>query len=605
MTNKGNRENGVRPTGVVVHDQFEIEANSLFEQYKSYNSKFGLLLKAADLWEKSSNPEGKKMADLVRGFYYFEAAKAEKNHERAVVLLGKSYEISKKTIGASDIATKRIRFQLLKRKVRAASSLKENPKKEDFFEAAQLSRDLGNESEYHTQMSLYYLFSTYDVSGPDLQKLDEITKQMLFHAEKSGNQDMAYKAKSMYHLIKSASAFNPKDRLRELESVLEATLKTSDRYGEDRAKADIIFAKALTTPKRQERNVLLRQAIAEYQKLGVDDQVKTVSHLLKPDSAFVSKALNDLEETKKSYAKLAKTLQELTQLPSGAYLLFYHHSYLIGRIADIKRILNRLSSTKKELIRLSVDDAAVRPEDWPPGKPYPKELKKISNKHTEATGQMRMDLESLYIFGNLALDQWSHMIAYATGQGNPEDFDFERLYTTLSGKRYSGVLKPLWDNYKADIIWLYFHLRRFRNIFVEHLNKPWQVGTTMSVYGDDFNLFTPAASGSLDESDVRKDLKSIFHLAPKWLKEAPDGYWEKVNLRRVLEVTMMNIDKIDQPGNRNKVRDVWEKVGGSAPSYDLISQRLVRLLKESAPLIEQVVKENPKLINPAGTRLAD
>jgi len=89
----------------------------------------------------------------------------------------------------------------------------------------------------------------------------------------------------------------------------------------------------------------------------------------------------------------------------------------------------------------------------------------------------------------------------------------------------------------------------------------------MSTFGDDYNFFTPAPPNSIDEKIKRDDLESIQHLAPEWLKNAPDEYWEKKNKHRVLEVTFNNIDKIVDLTDRELVWKVWKKLGGSTTSY--------------------------------------
>ena len=103
-------------------------------------------------------------------------------------------------------------------------------------------------------------------------------------------------------------------------------------------------------------------------------------------------------------------------------------------------------------------------------------------------------------------------------------------------------LQMLWDKHREDIIWLYYNLKEFRNKFIEHLERPLQQGTTRSVFGDNFNLHVPAPPAFVDNKIKKQKLESIFHLAPDWLKNAPDDYWEKANKHRTLEVIIKNID---------------------------------------------------------------
>jgi len=210
---------------------------------------------------------------------------------------------------------------------------------------------------------------------------------------------------------------------------------------------------------------------------------------------------------------------------------------------------------------------------------------------------MKLDMESLYVFGNLLLDQYSYMVAYLTGIDNPNSFSFQRLYDEMSSKKDKGPLSLLWDKHRKDIYWLYYQLRSYRNIFIEHVRRPWQRGNTMSVYGDDFNLFIPTPPGWLDEEEIQRSLKGIFYLAPKILQNAPDDYWEKKNLRRVLEVTFMHIDNIEEKKDREKVWDVWKVVGGSTPSYDVVGYRLMNFVTNSVISLVDIISKNFEKIN--------
>lgn len=215
------------------------------------------------------------------------------------------------------------------------------------------------------------------------------------------------------------------------------------------------------------------------------------------------------------------------------------------------------------------------------------------SKHHELTEQMKLDMESLYVFGNLLLDQWSYMTAYLTGINSPDSFDFHALYDEMSSKKEKGSFSLLWDKHRKDIYWLYYQLRSYRNIFIEHVRRPWQRGNMMSVYGDDFNLFIPTPPGWLDDEEIQRNLKGIFHLAPKILQDAPDDYWEKKNLRRVLEVTFTHIDDIEEKKDREKVWDVWKIVGGSTPSYDVVGYRLMNFIVNSVPTLIDIISKNP------------
>lgn len=304
------------------------------------------------------------------------------------------------------------------------------------------------------------------------------------------------------------------------------------------------------------------------------------------------------DDSAKKCNELTKEILELKTPPPGPYAIFHHFSHLVERIRDIKHILTRMVSNKERLVILADKERIIRPTvNIKPGKPLPSKLQKINSQHNVLTERMKLDMESLYIFGNLVLDQWAYIIAYLSGMPNPETVNFRVLVEQLQSKKYTGILTPLWQKHKRDLVWLYYQLRFYRSTFIEHVDRPWQRGSGGGVYTHDFDLFIPSPPGWLDDEKIKEDLESIFHLSPAWIREAPDDYWEKQNLRRMLEVTFNQIDDIENYSDREKVWNIWRKVGGSTPSYEVVARRLLSFLSTSIPTIKEIMSSNPDKVN--------
>lgn len=308
-----------------------------------------------------------------------------------------------------------------------------------------------------------------------------------------------------------------------------------------------------------------------------------------------------LESANKSISEsneLTKQILAITKPPAGPYAIFHHFAHLVERIRDVKHILTRMVTNKGSLVALAGKQREVESTvKVIPGKSLPNELNKLHNESNNLTERMKLDLESLYVFGNLILDQWSYVVAYATGMKKPETVNFRVLVEQLQSKKYSGVLSGFWQKHKRDMIWLYYQLRFYRSTFIEHVDRPWQRGSGGGVFRHDFNIFTPTPPGWYDDQEIQKELESIFHLAPTWIKDAPDDYWEKQNLRRVLEVTINQIEDIDTYSDREKVWNVWRMVGGSTPSYEIIGRRLLGFIESSIPTLGEIIASNPGLLN--------
>jgi hypothetical protein len=469
-----------------------------------------------------------------------------------------------------------------------------------FLRTAQALEKQNRMKDFHICMYMHYLYTLTALPLIDEGALQYFDR-MMAHAVESGNPDLVHKTRVMMHRVRANLTSNPVEAVEELQKSLEAILSTSDHFGQLEAEGSLALSKALITGKRAERQRLLAEATDRFVKAGEKTKTILALRMAAPFPVVVGAILRDLDSSLSTLGELGKKVQALVS-STGPALLFYHQSYLHERIKDVITILLRLGATRKKMTELAIRERRLRGKRERHRRQVSKRLQAVFTEQSRLHPQMKLDMESLYIFGNLVLDQWAHLIAYLVGLGSPEEFTFTSLVLLLQARDYNGVLKPLWDHHKPDILWLYYQLKFYRNIFVEHLNRPWQRGTTMSVYGEDFNLFIPTPPGWVDEAAMQRELEAIRHYAPRRLREAPDDYWEKKNLRRLLEVTFMQIDEIPDQAGRDKVWEVWSKVGGSTPSYEVIAYRLTRFLKESIPTMMGIVSSHPERVNLAGFR---
>lgn len=591
------------PTAEVFYDEYEMNASYLYEQFSKEKSHPELLLKASEEIAKSSNPEASKISGLYKALYFREKGIKEKNNEKARKYLLKSLSGFKKIVPADDVILKRVELEFLKRKF---DETNKRPDSKIFLRRATLFKELGQDLEYNKDMSLYYMFFVMDhydtLNNEDVAKY---TDQMLVHAQKGLHDELLYKMKAFYHQIRANTTFNSKDRVKELEKAVEAIKKTSDKFGEDSTITEVLMAKAMSTADRNKRNSILSKVAEDYKKRGLKKREDFVRNLMYPIPVKAAKIIYLCDKSVEKLRVVEKQLVELrTQGKPAA--VFYHIGYLLERIKDVQRIMMRMALTRKELTDLQIKIHSLTPTKIIPGMPYPKRLQKVNRRSDNLREQMRQDMESLFIYGNLLLDQWSYVISYIAGYEIPKnekekasgkkELNFMGLLNLLQSKEYTGELVQFWNTHKKDIIWLNFHLRAYRNIFVEHMRKPWQRGTTMASYGDDFNFHIPTPVGYVNEVKKKKVLQEIYKLAPQRLKDMPDDYWEKKNLHRVLEVTLYYIDELEDQCDRDKVWEAWHMLGGSAPSYDTIGIRLLNYVFTSLDTISIFIDQYPKII---------
>ncbi len=522
------------PSGEVFYDDYEMRAVHLFKEFSKTKSSPELLLQASEEISKSTNPEAKKISTLYLAWYFRERGIKEKDNRKARKFFLNSLTEFKKIVPSDDIILKRVELEFLRRK------FEENSKKPElklFLRRAILFKELGQDHEYNQDMSLYYMLLLKDKY--DSLNNDDILKyadQMLDHAKKGLNDELLFKTRGLYHQIRANTSFNPKDRMKELEKAVTAIKMTSDKYGKDTTETEVLMAKAMSTTNRDKRNTILVKVAEDYRKRGLKKREDFVRNLMYPIPVKAAKIIYLCDKSIEKLRVIEKKLVGLRALGKPA-AVFYHIGYLLERIKDVQRIMMRMALARKELTDLQIKIYSLMPEKIIPGKPYPKRLQAVDKRNHNLREQMRQDMESLFIYGNLLLDQWSYVISHIAGYEVPKDtkeiskdkpdLNFAGILNLLQTKDYPGELSKFWELHRKDIIWLNFHLRKYRNIFVEHVRKPWQRGTTMASYGDDFNFHIPAPVGYIDEAERKKTLQELYKLAPKRLKDMPDDSWEK------------------------------------------------------------------------------
>lgn len=286
---------------------------------------------------------------------------------------------------------------------------------------------------------------------------------------------------------------------------------------------------------------------------------------------------------------LGKTVLDERRPQAGAYAFFHYNGHATSALQDCKRIIERLRTGRRRLTELSYKEKTLSLEGLSDQDSIPQELQAVLREVSEATELMKLDLESLYIFGGILLDQLS-LQAIAVGNIScAKQHPYRELVDVLD-QDPSGPLSPLWEKTWPDMLWLYYQLRFYRNRFIVHANRPWQRGTTRSVYGDDFNLFTPTPPGWLDDKALDNEIKDLIHLTPDRIKNARVDYWER-RPGRIIEVLFDMISDFDKP-NREKISRLFGQKGGSTPDFNVLAIRLLRFVAEGTEALIPIAKQH-------------
>ena len=283
---------------------------------------------------------------------------------------------------------------------------------------------------------------------------------------------------------------------------------------------------------------------------------------------------------------LSKTVFDERNPPAGVYAFFSHNSHAMSALQDCQRIIQRLQTGRRRLTELAYEEEAQGPRERAPG-PLPENLQAVIREGSDLTEYMKLDLESLYMFGGILLDQWSLQAIAVGNMACAKQHPFRELVDALD-QHSNRPLSPLWKKTRVDMLWLYYQLRFYRNRFIVHANRPWQRGTTKSVYGNDFNLFIPTPSGGSDGEALDNEIMELIQLAPDRIKKSPADYWER-RPARIIEVLFDVIPSFDR-SIREKISNLFSKKGGSTPDFNILATRLVRFVAEGTESLIPIAK---------------
>src|SRR6202044_3148379 len=94
-----------------------------------------------------------------------------------------------------------------------------------------------------------------------------------------------------------------------------------------------------------------------------------------------------------------------------------------------------------------------------------------------------LDIETIYVFINMLLDQWAFVATHIIGYKEPGTLAFQNLKEQLEGKNNKDLhpLTNVWRDFKEEFIWINNQLSLYRTRFVVHPLVPLVRG--VMVYG--------------------------------------------------------------------------------------------------------------------------
>jgi hypothetical protein len=280
--------------------------------------------------------------------------------------------------------------------------------------------------------------------------------------------------------------------------------------------------------------------------------------------------------------------------PPGAYVFFSHNAHALARVADCKRIIQRMYEQIGLLAQLNIEEEQIGSSTQ--GSSLEAAPQQLHMRQNEINSYTQQDMESLYIFGDMLLDQWA-ILAIIVGNLPIRSKDLQTIHPFIEVAKYfenggKCVLDPIWVKLREELLWLKYQMRFYRNRFIVHANRPWQRGTTRSSFGEEYKLFTPSPPGFLDDKTLDDEIRDLISFAPKNIQDAPDDYWEKSRPGALIERIFNNIGNIPKIQDRERIANIFAQKGGSTPTFQIIAIRLFHFIAESTQMLCDIVPDN-------------
>jgi hypothetical protein len=283
---------------------------------------------------------------------------------------------------------------------------------------------------------------------------------------------------------------------------------------------------------------------------------------------------------------LSKALFEGRKPPPGAYAIFYEIGNTLEKLETCYLLTERLFEQAARADQALKAEVASRPRDRTAAAPGSDDVQKVTRQSRMLSIQMRIDFESLYMFGGVLLDQWALVAARVGSLPIKGKHPFRELVVMLESGTF-GDLRTLWSVARKEALWLHYHVRHYRNCFVVHGNRPWQRGTSQVLGRVDFRLFTPTPIGWNDEADLDRKIVDLVPFAPEHIRDS----WAGGGPRGLLRMLFEEIASIERADVRERVARLYGEIGGSTPSFQEIARRLLEFIGRGTLLLQEVARE--------------
>ena len=294
-------------------------------------------------------------------------------------------------------------------------------------------------------------------------------------------------------------------------------------------------------------------------------------------------------DAENQYKILAQRLLKASLSPDKAKALGSHIAHIQHRVGDVHRILRRLALERRALASLDAEIEKQMPAEWPPGTPYPNNIQELFKEQKELTGYLELDIETLYQFGAVLLDQWAYVVAYIGGWSTPEERDFARLVQCLENPKNKDFLASIANSIylpNVEVIHrLNMQFRLYRNKFIVHRTKPWQRSSRRDFIQGEYILWSPILPGSYTQERQTQLIQQVLDVAsrgPSWF--IPMANKANSNYLTLLHQMIRHSHEWSL-ADRNRLIDAASSLGFETETFQALGECLLSFIRDTVPQV--------------------
>jgi hypothetical protein len=300
--------------------------------------------------------------------------------------------------------------------------------------------------------------------------------------------------------------------------------------------------------------------------------------LILDQNPYLTLARSSVQQLLDVNRRSTTSLVAARNVPSGTYLLFNQTARLGVRVKQLGIVFERLCDQRQ---RLSDLDVVVRQRRVLGEDPDQQESGKVNER-------LRLDFESLYLIGSIALDLWACLSAHVIDLTEPEEASFQTFADQAFSAAPRPEFRPLIEELGAEIRGLEVLVKFYRNRFVTHVKRPWQISESRitDAYNFSFNCVLPSDPGraALDRETTRMAACEGFSLV--------NGTPHQTLLELVLRLPTIT-DRVRQ----HSIKQLYLKHGALTPSFHVVAERLFRFLLRATEVTESIAIAAPSRVN--------